>query len=63
MEDVPCLVSFSSVTAHDRTFIKELDLNKGSFVVLIKLTLIISNTLNGHAQNLFCDTSKREHFL
>jgi Transposase DDE domain/Domain of unknown function (DUF4372) len=35
-EDVPCLVRFTSAAAHDHTFLKELDLKKGSFVVFDK---------------------------
>ena len=36
MEDVPCLVKFSSAATHDHTFLKELELKKGSFVVFDK---------------------------
>jgi len=36
MEDVPCLIRFSSAATHDHTFLKELDLEKGSFVVFDK---------------------------
>ena len=36
MEDVPCLVKFSSAATHDHTFLKKLDLKKGSFVVFDK---------------------------
>lgn len=36
LEDVPCLVKFSSAATHDHTFLKELDLKKGSFVVFDK---------------------------
>lgn len=35
-EDVPCLVRFSSAATHDHTFLKELELKKGSFVVFDK---------------------------
>jgi hypothetical protein len=35
-EDVPCLVRFSSAATHDHTFLKDLDLKKGSFVVFDK---------------------------
>ncbi len=35
-EDVPCLVPFTSAATHDHTFLKELDLKKGSFVVFDK---------------------------
>lgn len=35
-EDVPCLVRFSSAATHDHTFLKELDLKRGSFVVFDK---------------------------
>lgn len=36
MEDVPCLVKFSSAATHDHTFLKDLDLKKGSYVVFDK---------------------------
>lgn len=32
LDDVPCLVCFSSAATHDHTFLKELNLEKGSFV-------------------------------
>jgi hypothetical protein len=35
-EDVPCLIRFSSAATHDHTFLKELALKKGSFVVFDK---------------------------
>lgn len=36
LEDVPCLVRFSSAARHDHRFLKELELKKGSFVVFDK---------------------------
>jgi len=36
LEDVPCLVRYSSAATHDHTFLKELNLEKGSFVVFDK---------------------------
>lgn len=36
MEDVPCLIRFSNAATHDHTFLKELRLEKGSFVVFDK---------------------------
>ncbi len=36
LEDVPCLIRFTNAAAHDHTFLKELDLEKGSFVVFDK---------------------------
>jgi len=36
MEDVPCLVRFSSAATHDTVFLKDLELKKGSFVVFDK---------------------------
>lgn len=36
MEDVPCLVKFSSAAKHDHTFLKDLELKKGSYVVFDK---------------------------
>lgn len=36
MEDVPCLIKFSSAATHDHTFLKELNLKKGSYVVFDK---------------------------
>lgn len=36
MEDVPCLIKFSIAATHDYTFLKDLELKKGSFVVFDK---------------------------
>ena len=36
MEDVPCLTKFSSAATHDHTFLKDLELKKGSYVVFDK---------------------------
>ena len=36
LEDVPCLVRFSSAANHDHTFLKEFNLEKDSFVVFDK---------------------------
>ena len=36
LEDVPCLVRFSSAATHDHVFLKDLNLEKGSFVVFDK---------------------------
>ena len=36
MEDVPCLIRFSSAATHDHTFLKDLNLEKDSFVVFDK---------------------------
>lgn len=36
LEDVPCLIRFTSAATHDHTFLKELKLEKGSFVVFDK---------------------------
>lgn len=36
LDDVPCLVRFSSAATHDHTFLKDLNLEKGSFVVFDK---------------------------
>jgi hypothetical protein len=36
LEDLPCLVRFTSTANHDHTFLKDLKLEKGSFVVLNK---------------------------
>lgn len=36
LEDVPCLVRFTSAATHDHTFLKNLNLEKGSFVVFDK---------------------------
>ena len=35
-EDVPCLVKFSSAATHDHTFLKDLELKRGSYVVFDK---------------------------
>lgn len=36
MEDVPCLIKLTSAATHDHTFLKELNLKKGSYVVFDK---------------------------
>lgn len=36
LEDVPCLVRFTSAATHDHTFLKDLQLEKGSFIVFDK---------------------------
>jgi hypothetical protein len=36
LEDVPCLIRFSSAATHDHTFLKDLNLEKDSFVVFDK---------------------------
>lgn len=36
LEDVPCLIRFSSAATHDHIFLKDLELKKGSFVVFDK---------------------------
>lgn len=36
LEDVPCLIRFTNAATHDHTFLKELNLEKGSFVVFDK---------------------------
>lgn len=36
LDDVPCLIRFSSAATHDHTFLKELNLEKDSFVVFDK---------------------------
>ncbi len=36
MEDVPCLIKFSSAATHDHTFLKDLELKKSSYVVFDK---------------------------
>lgn len=36
MEDVPCLIKFSNAATHDHTFLKDLELKKGSYVVFDK---------------------------
>mgnify|MGYP000195971262 CR=1 FL=1 len=36
LEDVPCLVRLTSAATHDHTFLKDLNLEKGSFVVFDK---------------------------
>ncbi|MBO3100323.1 IS4 family transposase [Gelidibacter pelagius] len=36
MEDVPCLIKFSSAATHDHLFLKELDLKRGSYIVFDK---------------------------
>ena len=41
LDDVPCLIRFSSAATHDHTFLKELNLEKNHLLFLIKPTMII----------------------
>ena len=65
-EDVPSLVKFSSAATHDHTFLKDLKLKKGSYVVFDKAEaiMIINNMSNGHSMKyILLPDKKRMQFI
>lgn len=61
LEDVPCLVRFTSAAAHDHTFLKELDLKKGSFVVFDKAYNDYGQYLQWTADDIYFVTRQKEN--
>jgi len=61
MEDVPCLVRFSSAATHDHTFLKELDLKKGSFVVFDKAYTDYEQYFEWTQQDIYFVTRQKEN--
>lgn len=61
MEDVPCLVRFSSAATHDHTFLKELDLKKGSFVVFDKAYTDYRQYFEWTQQNIYFVTRQKQN--
>lgn len=61
MEDVPCLVRFSSAATHDHTFLKDLHLKKGSFVVFDKAYTDYRQYLAWSGQDIYFVTRQKEN--
>ena len=61
MEDVPCLVRFSGAATHDHTFLKELGLKKGSFVVFDKAYTDYGQYLEWSEQDIYFVTRQKEN--
>lgn len=61
LEDVPCLVRFSSVATHDHTFLKELILEKGSFVVFDKAYNDYLQYLQWTANDIYFVTRQKDN--
>jgi hypothetical protein len=60
-EDVPCLVRFSSAATHDHTFLKELELKKGSIVVFDKGYTDYSHYLRWTLESVYFVTRQKEN--
>lgn len=63
MEDVPCLVRFSSAATHDHTFLKELELKKGSFVVFDKAYNDYQQYFEWTNQDIYFVTRQKENAI
>ena len=61
MEDVPCLVKYSSAATHDHTFLKELNLKKGSYVVFDKGYLDYQQYSQWTLDNIFFVTRQKQN--
>jgi len=61
LEDVPCLVRFSSAATHDHTFLRELDLKKGSFVVFDKAYTDYRQFFEWTQQDIYFVTRQKEN--
>ena len=61
LEDVPCLVRFSSAATHDHTFLRELDLKKGSFVVFDKAYNDYRQFFEWTQQDIYFVTRQKEN--
>lgn len=60
-EDVPCLVRFTSAATHDHTFLKQLDLKKGSFVVFDKGYVDYLQYHNWTLEDIYFVTRQKEN--
>jgi len=63
LDDVPCLVRFSSAATHDHTFLKELNLEKGSFVVFDKAYNDYLQYLQWTQSNIYFVTRQKDNAL
>ncbi len=63
LDDVPSLVKFSSAVTHDHVFLKELDLEKGSFVVFDKGYLDYQQYEQWSLDDIFFVTRQKDNAL
>jgi len=61
LQDVPCLIRFSSAATHDHTFLKELNLQKGSFVVFDKAYNDYTQYLQWTEQDIYFVTRQKDN--
>ncbi len=61
LEDVPCLVRFTSAATHDHTFLKDLGLEKGSFVVFDKAYNDYLQYLEWSDQHIYFVTRQKDN--
>ena len=59
--DVPCLIRFTSAATHDHTFLKELDLRKGSFVVFDKGYVDYTQYHNWTLEDIYFVTRQKDN--
>ena len=60
-EDVSCLIRFTSAATHDHTFLKELDLKKGSFVVFDKGYVDYTQYHNWTLEDIYFVTRQKDN--
>jgi len=61
LEDVPCLIRFTSAATHDHVFLKDLELKKGSFVVFDKGYTDYQQYLQWTLENIFFVTRQKDN--
>jgi|SRR3984885_1970361 hypothetical protein len=61
LEDVPCLIRFSSAATHDHVFLRDLELKKGSFVVFDKGYLDYNQYQQWTLDGVYFVTRQREN--
>jgi hypothetical protein len=60
-EDVPCLIRFTSAATHDHTFLKDLGLKKGSFVVFDKGYVDYTQYHNWTLEDIYFVTRQKDN--
>ncbi len=61
LQEVPCLIRFSIAATHDHTFLKELNLQKGSFVVFDKAYNDYTQYLQWIEQDIYFVTRQKDN--
>ena len=61
LEDVPCLIRFTSAATHDHVFLKDIELKKGSFVVFDKGYNDYVQYLQWTLENIFFVTRQKDN--